>query len=69
MKPSPEAVDTDARVLESNDRGAVVALRWRPPGSSETRSRYQALRWRDGLIVEIEGFRRARDARKAVGLP
>ena len=69
MKPSPEAVNPEARVLGSNDRGAVVALRWRPPGSSETLSRYHALRWRDGLIVEIEGFRRAREARKAVGLP
>ncbi|HEX3541758.1 MAG TPA: hypothetical protein VHT75_15095 [Acidimicrobiales bacterium] len=57
---------TDARaVVVAVDRGGVVVeLRWRLGG--EANVRYQALKMRDGRIVDMQDYLDATAARRAV---
>ena len=44
----------------------VVELRWRVEGSDDESSQYQALRIRDGLIFDMQDYRRQDQAQRAV---
>jgi hypothetical protein len=44
----------------------VVALRWRFKGDLEPRRQYQALKLRDGLVVDMQDYRDERAARRAL---
>jgi hypothetical protein len=56
-----------AQVVADSETGVVVALRWRTKDSDAEHELYQALKLRDGLVFDMQDYRRERDARRAVG--
>jgi hypothetical protein len=54
--------------VASNEVGILVALRWQVSGTDEIRRRFQALKLRDGLVYDMQGYRDERTARRALRL-
>jgi hypothetical protein len=63
-----EVSHAEARVVDSNQMGVVVALGWQTKWSAELNHRYQALKLRDGLVHDIQDYRNERAARRVLGL-
>jgi hypothetical protein len=59
--------EAHASVVATSDAGVVVELRWRRANDPEMIVRYQALKLRDGLIVDMQGYRDRSAARRALG--
>ena len=60
-------VEARAQVIAANPVGVVVALRWRGRGSDEEHRRYQVLKLRDGLVVDMQDYLREPAALRAIG--
>ncbi len=46
--------------------GVIVALRWRVKESEDENVQYQALRMRDGLVFDMQDYRRREQAQRAL---
>jgi hypothetical protein len=68
VRPGSETTGVEARVVDSSSRGVLVELKWRERGIETDRQRYQALRVRDGVIVDMQDYLHERDARRALRL-
>jgi hypothetical protein len=58
--------EAEARVVATSGAGVVVELRWRRTSDPELIVRYQALKLRDGLIVDVQGYRDRSAAHRAL---
>jgi len=66
LKPGVEITHAEAKVVAIEKAGVVVALRWQVKGSEDEHRQYQALRIRDGLVFEMQDYRRLEQAQRAV---
>ena len=66
LKPGAEIAQADAKVVAVEEGGVVVALHWRVKGSEDEHAQYQALRFRDGLVFDMQDYRRQDQAQRAV---
>lgn len=66
IKPGLEIEHAEANVVAAGRAGMVVALRWRIKGSAADNCQFQALRMRDGLIFDMQDYRRRDQAERVV---
>lgn len=66
IKPGLQIEHAEAKVVAAGRAGVVVALRCWIKGSAANHCQFQALRMRDGLVFDMQDYRRRDEAERVV---